>query len=93
MPSSGSTIAPDTWRPWALRVLGSLFLLAVLWVSPLWTPLSRLEHDLLSGLSAPVRPDSGVMVVGIDEPSLSELGQHHRQGTVQSPLQRRVVLD
>lgn len=83
MPSSGSTIAPDTWRPWALRVLGSLFLLAVLWVSPLWTPLSRLEHDLLSGLSAPVRPDSGVMVVGIDEPSLSELG-------LAPPLPRRL---
>ncbi|MEN9397582.1 MAG: hypothetical protein RLZ81_2112 [Pseudomonadota bacterium] len=83
MPSSRSRIAPDTWRPWALRVLGSVLLLAVLAVSPLRTPMLRLEHDLLSSLSAPVRPDAGVMVVGIDEPSLSELG-------LAPPLPRRL---
>lgn len=61
----------------------SLLLLTVLWLSPLWTPLLRVEHDLLSSLTAPVRPDAGVLVVGIDEPSLSLLG-------LAPPLPRRL---
>ncbi len=83
MPSLGLQFVPDAWRPWALRVVGSLLLLAVLWLSPLWAPLSRLEHDLLSSLSAPARPDVGVLVVGIDEPSLATLG-------LAPPLPRRL---
>ncbi len=73
----------DSWRPWALRVLGSLLLLAGLGVSPLWLPLQRLEHDLLASLTAPPHPDVPVVVVGIDEPSLAELG-------LAPPLPRRL---
>ena len=62
------------WRLWVPRVLGSLVLLALLWVSPLWAPLQRLEHDLLAGFSAPAHPPVGVVVVAIDEASLSSLG-------------------
>lgn len=40
----------------------------------MWTPLLRLEYDLLSSVSAPVRPDAGVVIIGIDEPSLATLG-------------------
>ncbi len=75
--------ASDAWRPWALRVLSSLLLLALVWLSPLWTPLLRLEYDLLSSVSAPIRPDAGVVVVGIDEPSLAALG-------LAPPLPRRL---
>lgn len=46
----------DAWRPWALRLLGSLLLLAGLWASPLWLPLQRLEQDLLASLTAPRHP-------------------------------------
>ncbi|HMZ87452.1 MAG TPA: CHASE2 domain-containing protein, partial [Giesbergeria sp.] len=62
------------WRLWVPRVLGSLVLLALLWVSPLWAPLQCLEHDLLAGFSAPAHPPVGVVVVAIDEASLSSLG-------------------
>ncbi|WP_198673194.1 adenylate/guanylate cyclase domain-containing protein [Simplicispira lacusdiani] len=65
----------DAWRPWALRVLGGLLLLAALWLMPPWVPLQRLEYDLVASLVAPPRPEAGVLVVGIDEPSLAELGQ------------------
>lgn len=73
MPNLGLPFVPDAWRPWALRIVGSLLLLALFWLSPLWTSMSRLEHDLLSSLSAPARPDVGVLLVGIDEPSLAAL--------------------
>lgn len=73
----------DAWRPWALRLLGSLLLLAGLWLSPLWLPLQRLEHDLLASLTAPRHPGAGVVVVGIDEPSLAALG-------LAPPLPRRL---
>ncbi|MBV7543596.1 adenylate/guanylate cyclase domain-containing protein [Acidovorax sp. sic0104] len=72
-----ASLAPNglegAWQSWGLRVLAALLLLAFLWLLPLWTPLARLEYDLLSSLTAPVRPDAGVLVVGIDEPSLAEL--------------------
>lgn len=73
----------DAWRPWALRVLGSLLLLAALLLTPAWKPLQRLEYDLVAGLTAPPPPDVGVLVVGIDEPSLAQLG-------VAPPLPRRL---
>lgn len=73
----------DAWRPWALRLLGSLLLLAGLWASPLWLPLQRLEQDLLASLTAPRHPGAGVVVVGIDEPSLAALG-------LSPPLPRRL---
>ena len=78
-----STAVRDAWRPWALRVLGSLLLLALFWVSPLWTPVQRLEHDFWSSLTAPPPPHAGVLVVGIDEPSLVALG-------LTPPLPRRL---
>ena len=78
-----STAVRDAWRPWALRVLGSLLLLALFWVSPLWTPVQRLEHDFWSSLTAPPPPHAGVLVVGIDEPSLAALG-------LTPPLPRRL---
>lgn len=83
MPGTRPSFVRDAWRPWALRVLGSLLLLALVWLSPLWTPLLRLEYDLLSSVSAPLPPDAGVLVVGIDEPSLATLG-------LAPPLPRRL---
>ncbi len=83
MPGPGTVLVADAWRPWALRVLGSLLLLALLWLSPLWAPWSRLEHDLLSSLTAPAAPAAGVLVVGIDEPSLAGLA-------LAPPLPRRL---
>ena len=73
----------DAWQSWALRVMAALVLLALLHLLPVWTPLERLEYDLLNSLTAPVRPDAGVLVVGIDEPSLAELQQS-------PPLPRRL---
>ncbi len=65
----------DTWRVWALRLLLALLLLATLQGMPFWTPLQRLEFDTLSSLTAPVRPNTGVLVVGLDEPSFAALNQ------------------
>lgn len=73
----------EAWQPWALRVLAALVLLALLHLLPAWLPLQRLEYDLLSSLTAPVRPDAGVLVVGLDEPSLAQLNQS-------PPLPRRL---
>ncbi|MBU0748038.1 MAG: adenylate/guanylate cyclase domain-containing protein [Gammaproteobacteria bacterium] len=73
-----SSLAPgvkDAWQAWVLRVLLTLGLLALLHALPVWTPLQRLEYDLLSSLTAPVRPDARVLVVGLDEPSLAALNQ------------------
>lgn len=78
-----SAVARDTARQWALRLLVPLLLLAVLHLLPVWQPLQRLEYDLFSSLTAPVRPDAGVLVIGIDEPSLAAL-----QAT--PPLPRRL---
>lgn len=65
--------AGDAGRQWALRLLVPLALLALLHLLPVWQPLQRLEYDLFSSMTAPVRPDAGVVVVGIDEPSLAAL--------------------
>lgn len=73
----------DAWQSLALRVLAALLMLALLHLLPVWTVLQRLEYDLLSSLTAPVRPDAGVLVVGLDEPSLAELNQS-------PPLPRRL---
>lgn len=79
-------IGIDQRRHWALRVGVSLMALMLLMLSPAWDPLQRLEYDLLGGLTAPVRPDAGVVVVGIDEPSLAQLG-------VAPPVPRRLHAD
>ncbi|MFY3386045.1 CHASE2 domain-containing protein [Paracidovorax sp. MALMAid1276] len=63
----------NAWREAALRALATLVLLAVAHSLPVWTPLLRLEYDLLSSFTAPVRPDARVLVVGLDEPSLAAL--------------------
>ena len=73
----------EALQPWALRVLAALVLLALLHLLPAWLPLQRLEYDLLSSLTSPVRPDAGVLVVGLDEPSLAQLNQS-------PPLPRRL---
>jgi len=65
--------AADGWRAWAQRVALSLGLCALLSLLPVWDALLRLEHDLLAGFTAPAPPDAGVVVVGIDEPSLAQL--------------------
>lgn len=65
----------DTWRDATLRVAATLALLALVHLLPVWTPLERLEYDLLSSLTAPVRPDAQVWVVGLDEPSLAALNR------------------
>ena len=70
-------------QPWTLRVAVALALLLALHLLPLWTLLQRLEYDLLSSLTAPVRPEAGVLVVGLDEPSLAALNQS-------PPLPRRL---
>ncbi len=75
MASSGATAEHDSANILARRVLLTLALLALLHVLPVWTPLLRLEYDLLSSLTAPARPDAGVVVVGLDEPSLAALNQ------------------
>ena len=83
MTSQPVTANQDTWRFWALRLLIALALLAAVQVLPVWEPWRRLEFDLLASLTAPVRPDVGVLVVGLDEPSLAELG-------LAPPLPRRL---
>ena len=75
MASGGATGDGDSGRILARRGLLSLALLALLHVLPVWTPLLRLEYDLLNSLTAPVRPDAGVVVVGVDEPSLAVLNE------------------
>lgn len=60
---------------WALRVPVTLLLAALAMLLPFWMPLSRLEYDLLSNLTAPPPPDVGVVVAGLDEPSLAALAQ------------------
>ncbi len=75
MATTRAAIEHDAWQPWARRVLLALALLALLHVLPVWTPLLRLEYDLLNSLTAPVRPEAGVVVVGLDEPSLTALNQ------------------
>ena len=75
MASSRALVENDAWQTWARRVLLALGLLALVHVLPVWTPLLRLEYDLLNSLTAPVRPDAGVLVVGLDEPSLAALNQ------------------
>ena len=75
MASNRASVEKDAWRAWALRLLLALGLLAVLHATPVWVPLQRLEYDLLSSLTAPGRPDAGVLVVGLDEPSLAALNQ------------------
>lgn len=83
MAGNRAPVGKDLWQSWALRSLLALGLLAVLHALPVWTPLQRLEYDLLSSLTAPVRPDARVLVVGLDEPSLAALN-------LNPPLPRRL---
>ena len=83
MASTRAPVTQDAWRPWALRVLLALGLLALLPALPVWTPLQRLEHDLLASWTASPPPDVGVLVVGLDEPSLAALN-------LTPPLPRRL---
>lgn len=83
MASHPVSVEKDAWRTLALRLLLALGLLAVLHVTPVWMPVQRLEYDLLSSLTAPVRPDARVLVVGLDEPSLATLN-------LAPPLPRRL---
>ena len=83
MTSTRAPVTQDAWRPWALRVLLALGLLALLPALPVWTPLQRLEHDLLASWTAAPPPDVGVLVVGLDEPSLAALN-------LTPPLPRRL---
>ena len=73
MASTRAPVTQDAWRAWALRVVLALGLLALLPALPVWTPLQRLEHDLLASGTAAPPPDVGVLVVGLDEPSLTAL--------------------
>ena len=73
MASTRAPVTQDAWLAWALRVLLALGLLALLPALPVWTPLQRLEHDLLASWTASPPPDLGVLVVGLDEPSLAAL--------------------
>lgn len=75
MANSRTPIDTDSWQTWMRRVLLALGLLVLLQALPVWTPLLRLEFDLLNSLTAPVRPEAGVIVVGLDEPSLSALNE------------------
>ncbi|RYF35996.1 MAG: CHASE2 domain-containing protein, partial [Comamonadaceae bacterium] len=70
---AGGGAQADAWRSLALRVLSCLGLLGVLQWMPLWETLQRAEFDLLASLTAPPPPPAGVLVVGIDEPSLAQL--------------------
>ena len=83
MAPSLTPVVKDALRAWAFRVVLALGLLALLQVMPLWTPLQRLEYDLLNSLTAPVRPEARVLVVGLDEPSLAALN-------LAPPLPRRL---
>ncbi|WP_158616815.1 adenylate/guanylate cyclase domain-containing protein [Acidovorax sp. FJL06] len=83
MAGTQAPVTQDAWRAWTLRMLLSLGLLAVLQALPVWAPLQRLEYDLLASFTAPVRPDVGVLVVGLDEPSLAALNRS-------PPLPRRL---
>ncbi|MFN4117244.1 CHASE2 domain-containing protein [Acidovorax sp.] len=73
MAQGAAPLDQQAWREASLRVLATLVLLALVYVLPMWTPLQRLEYDLISSLTAPVRPDARVVVVGLDEPSLAAL--------------------
>lgn len=83
MASTQAPVTQDAWQAWTLRVLLALGLLALLHALPVWTPLLRLEHDLLASLTAAPPPDVGVLVVGLDEPSLVALN-------LTPPLPRRL---
>ena len=83
MASTRAPVIQDAWLAWALRVLLALGLLALLPALPVWTPLQRLEHDLLASWTAAPPPDVGVLVVGLDEPSLAALN-------LTPPLPRRL---
>ncbi len=75
MATNQASVGIDAWAVLALRLMFALGLLAALHATPVWPPLQRLEYDLLSSLTAPVRPDVDVLVVGLDEPSLAALNQ------------------
>ena len=81
MEGSRSRVVKNAEHAWVARALVALVLLALLHLLPVWAPLQRLEYDLLSSLTAPVPPDAGVLVVGLDEPSLAALN-------LQPPLPR-----
>ncbi|MEO7639998.1 MAG: CHASE2 domain-containing protein, partial [Ramlibacter sp.] len=71
--STGDDAQADAWRALALRVLVCLGLMGALQLMPLWETLQRAEFDLLASLTAPPPPAAGVLLVGIDEPSLAQL--------------------
>ncbi|UJB63511.1 adenylate/guanylate cyclase domain-containing protein [Acidovorax sp. YS12] len=63
----------DVARAWMQRVALALALCGLLAWLPAWDALARLEHDLLAAYGAGPPPAVGVLVVGIDEPSLAQL--------------------
>ena len=63
----------DAARAWMQRLALALALCGLLAWLPAWDALVRLEHDLLAAYGAGPPPAVGVLVVGIDEPSLAQL--------------------
>ena len=65
------------------RIALAFTLVAVLAAMPLYQRLALYEFDFLTSLTAPAPPNAGVLVVGLDEASLAQLG-------VAPPLPRRL---
>lgn len=68
------TVRADSWRDASWRIALASAALAAFALSPFASALKGYEFDLLTSLTAPAPPDAGVLVVGLDEVSLAELG-------------------
>jgi len=69
------TVGKDSSRDASWRIVLAGAALAGFALSPFSRALEGYEFDLLTSLTAPAPPDAGVLVVGLDEASLAELGQ------------------
>jgi adenylate cyclase len=63
-----------TWRHYAIALIVTALLAPLSFFQPLHLVEARL-FDIFSTLAPPRPPDAGVVIVAIDEPSLSEIGQ------------------
>ena len=81
--SSSPADTQDSLGELTRRIVLAFALLAVMATMPLYQRLALYEFDFLSSLTAPAPPDAGILVVGLDEASLAQLG-------VAPPLPRRL---
>lgn len=80
------TGAQDSGRDLALRIGLAGAALVALALAPFFRSLGNHEFDLLTSLTAPAVPDAKVLVIGLDEVSLAQLG-------LAPPVPRRLHAD